>query len=182
MSNGIDNSSFKLGAFGLDINISEVIGESIVKQWMSKLSEEDMKSIFKAIDDEVFNTDTVLSTDAKVKRKFKKTQPQNDWAYGGCSRDADTPIWRMAKEKLMEKLGDDILDRVNKIIDSEAYIKRADQIATEIVDYATEGYKQDLMSRIRERLVDGVLSNEPIYHNISLREIIRDEISNCMGR
>ena len=67
------------------------------------------------------------------------------------------------------------MKKVDEIISSEDYQKKADEIANELVEYATNGYKEDMKRQIRERLVGNVIG-DPFYNGQSLQEIIDERI------
>lgn len=162
-----------LSTLGVDIKISDIIGEKLVNQWIARLSEDDMNVIFKAIDDEVFENQ--LYSD----RLTFKTRVLVDDRWS--TKYEDSPIWKIAKQKITASISEDIAKRVDAIIASEEYQKRASDIANEIVEYATEGYKDDLKKRIYERLVLNTTESMPQYCGQDLRSIIRDEIQNALG-
>ena len=158
----------KLNAFGMDINISDVIGEKIVDQWLARLTPEDINLILNAVEKEVFSHNY---NDEKYFVTYKEIK--NSW---GDRKDEETPIWKSIKEQFAKKFNKIIMEKADEILNSEEFQKRADQIAEELVNYATEGYKNDLKARIKERLVDNTIGAQPIYGGIDLRYIINDEI------
>ena len=164
----------KLNALGMDISISDIIGEKIVDQWLATITEEDMNLILKAIESEVF------SHDYKEEKYFiKETKKTDNYGY---TKTFETPIWKYATEFLTKKLNEKIVEKVEEIINSEEYQNKANEIAQELVDYATEGYKKDLKDRIKNRLVDNTLEKYPTYGGVDLRNIIREEIYNAANR
>lgn len=158
----------KLNAFGMDINISDVIGEKIVDQWLARLTPEDMNLVLNAIEQEVFSHQ---SNDEKYFVTYKYFKDRwND------TKKEETPIWKSIKEQFAEKFNKIIMEKADEILNSEEFQKKADQVAEELVNYATEGYKNDLKERIKERLVDNTIGTQPFYGGIDLRYIIHEEI------
>ena len=164
----------KLNALGMDISISDIIGEKIVDQWLATISEEDMNLILKAIESEVF------SHNYKEEKYFIKETKEID--YYGHTKNIETPIWKYATSLLSKKLNEKIAEKVEEIINSEEYQNKANEIAQELVDYATEGYKKDLKDRIKNRLVNNIVEEYPTYGGVNLRDIIREEIYNAANR
>lgn len=164
----------KLNAFGLDISIADIVGGKIVDKWFSQLTDDDMKLIFKAVEDEIFDH---RYDDEKF---FKKEHQVNSNSVWHSSKYEDTPIWKITKQKFSEKYIDVVLSKVDEILNSEAYQKRATEIAEEIVKYATEGYKKDMMDRVRERLVNNTIDPYPNYCNIDIRSIIHNEMKSML--
>ena len=163
----------KLNAMGMDINIYEVIGSKIVDQWLAAISEDDMALILKAIDEEAFGH---TYDDHKYFVKEKKN------GTGYYAKTEETPIWREIQKRFQEKFCDQIMDKMVEVMDSEEYKKRVDKIAQEIMDYAVEGYANDLKSRVKERLVGNVLDAAPHYGGIGIQDIINEEIRRQLGR
>lgn len=158
----------KLNAFGMDINISDVIGEKIVDQWLARLTPEDINLILNVIEQEAFSHNY---NDEKYFVTHKENK--DSWGYG---KKEETPIWKSIKEQFAEKFNKIIMEKADEILNSEEFQKRADQIAEELVNYATEGYKDDLKVRIKERLVNNTINDQPFYGGIDLRYIINQEI------
>lgn len=158
----------KLNAFGMEISIADIIGEKVVDKWFAQLSEDDMNLIFKAVEDEIFGHDYLDHKFFKTTRKYTSTY--------GSTREEETPIWQTTKQKFAEKYNEVILSKVDEIIASEEYQKRAQEIAGEIVNFATEGYKKALEQRVYERMVGNVVESEPHYNSIPLRDIIKSVV------
>ena len=159
----------KLNAMGMDINISNVIGEKIVDQWMASISEEDIGLILKAIDEEAFSR----SSDDRVYFKQKKKNSE-----GYYDRYEDTPLWKAIQEEFQVKFCDRIMKRMEDILESESYQARVERIAQDILEYAVNGYKEDIIKRIRERLVGNVLTANPYFDGMGIKEIISKTVIN----
>ncbi|HCI73503.1 MAG TPA: hypothetical protein DHV42_03065 [Lachnospiraceae bacterium] len=171
--NDVKMEKGKLNAMGMDINIADVIGSKIVDQWLANVSEEDMALILKAIDEEAFGH---TYDDHKYFVKEKKS------GKGYFDKTEVTPLWREIQKRFQEKFCDQIMDKMVEVMDSEEYKKRVDKIAQEIMDYAVEGYANDLKSRVKERLVGNVLDAAPHYGGICIQDIINEEIRRQLGR
>ena len=63
-----------------------------------------------------------------------------------------------ARKRFNENFKDDIVKRINEIMDTEDYQSRVDKIAHEILDYATEGWKNEAIDRIRCAMIDDKLN------------------------
>lgn len=164
----------KLNAFGMDISISDIIGEKIVDKWFAKLTPEDMALIFKAVDNEIF------SHNYNDEKFFKTTREVKNGGWGRSNYE-DTPLWRTTQQLFAKKYNEEILSKVDEIIASEEYQKKAMQIAEEIVDYATEGYKEDLKKRIYGRLVAGPTDNTYYVNNYDLQSFIHESINQALS-
>lgn len=65
-----------------------------------------------------------------------------------------------------------LTEKVKEIINSTSYKEEINKIAEELVEYAIEGYKENLKTELRTRLVDNVLSPNVSYNRISLYNMI----------
>lgn len=153
---------------GLDIDLSVLVGQKVVDEYIKSLSEEDIKIVYDAIDKDLF---TYTYND---KKEFKKTYEVKGY-YN--SKYEETPLYMEVKKKYQEKFSDLLIDKIDKLLDTDKYKKRIQDVSEEIIEYAIEGYKEDLKKRIRERLVDNVIGDEISYNNQSLRFIINEEIN-----
>lgn len=170
------NENGNVNMFGLDISISDIIGEKIVDKWFSQITPEDMNLIFKAVEDEIFSH-------GYNDEKFFKTTRSVKSSGWGCSSTEETPIWRTTKARFATKYNEIILSKVDEILSSKEYQDRAMQIAKDIVDYATEGYKKDLQQRVYERLVTNTSDTSAYYINgKTLQECIRDTVAEMLPR
>ena len=86
--------------------------------------------------------------------------------YGIGTRTEETPVYARAKATIKDRYTDMIEKAVVKYIESDEYKAKAEQIAKDIVDYATEGYKKDIVDGIRRRLVLPTLNPEQDRINI----------------
>lgn len=80
----------------------------------------------------------------------------------------------------MNALKEKIIAKVEEIIASPEYLKRADKIAEELVDYATNGYKDDMKAKLKARLLEMPLScaaRDDMYTNSPLREMVENIIT-----
>ena len=102
--------------------------------------------------------------------------------HWGDIQEVSTPIYKYAQNLYAQKFNERILAKVDEIIASDKFAERADQIAADIVDYATEGYKQDMITRIRERMINNVITPTVYCDGQSLKEIIHQEIMDVLHR
>ena len=165
----------KLSALGVEVKISDIIGEKLINQWMSQCSPEDMKLIFDAINEEIY--DYSYNKDSK---KFKKLVERKD-GYSWSGRTEESYLWKIMQTHIHDKINELILQKAQEIIDSKEYQDKAESIAQELVDYATEGYKVDLKERIRERLINNTINTMPSYNYLDLKGIIQQEVHNMLG-
>lgn len=179
------DESGNLGLLGMQIKISDIIGDKLVDQFMATITPDQMDAITKVLFDTVFNNvvKEEWSEENNGYRKINsvefKTKTYNK-NYYGYNNEKETPIYERAKATLKSKYSTMVEEKVKEYLESEEYHQKAEAIAKEIVDYAIEGYKEDIIKGIRERLVLPVVN--PVSFGDSMRAIINDELSEAMRR
>lgn len=169
----------KLDVMGINIDISQVLGQKIVDQYIAQLTEEDMQTVLDFISQDffvkkkqsVFNYDT-SQYDTKMVAYVKEREKDH---WGRYNTDQLT-IGEMIKSQFNNRIREELTKKVEEIIATSDYQEKIEQIANELVDYSINGYKEDMKDRIRERLVGNVLDGSPYYGGISLVSLINNEI------
>ena len=167
--------SGKLDVMGINIDISQVLGQKIVDQYVAQLKEEDVEAIMKYISADLFTETSVFNyeTNERVK-KLVITEREKD--YWGNYKGTEIPIGEFIKKKFNERIKEELGKKVEEIIATSDYQKKIDEIANELIDYSINGYKEDMKNRIKERLVGNILNTEPYYGGLSLQYIINEAI------
>lgn len=178
MSEEIKNG--KMEVMGINIDISQVLGEKIVDQYIAQLTEENMKTIMDYISSDLFSEISVYNYDINemVKKLIVKERQKDNW---GGYKTNEIPIGELIKKHFNNRINEELKAKVEEIIATDDYKQKVEDIANELVDYSINGYKKDMKARIRQRLVDNVLNAEPYYYGMSLREIINNEINNRLN-
>lgn len=171
----------KMDVMGINIDISQVLGQKIVDQYIAQLSDEDMQTILSYISSDLFEETSVYNYDTgeKVKKLIIKQREKDKW---GNYKDRETPIGDLIKDQFNSRIKEELTKKVEEIIASSDYQKKIEEIANELIDYSINGYKEDMKSRIRERLVGNVLNESVNYCGISLISIINQEIDKRLYR
>ncbi len=170
----------KMDVMGINIDISQVLGQKIVDQYIAQLTEEDMNTIMDYISQDffvkknqsVFNYDT-NKYDYKMVACVKERE-KNQW--GGYNTNEMT-IGELIKKQFNNRISEELTKKVEEIIATDDYKEKIEQIANELVDYSVNGYKEDMKNRIRERLVGNVMDAAPYYDGVNLRYLIQEEIN-----
>ena len=166
----------KLDVMGINIDISQVLGEKIIDQYIANLDEEQMAEIMKYISSDLFAEKSIFNDkENKWETKFVIKQPVKD-RWGNYSSTKDVPIGEIIKNKFNERIKEELVKKIDEIITTTEYQEKIDSIANDLIDYAIDGYKEDLKKEIRERLVNNVFSANPAYAGVSLCGIINDII------
>lgn len=173
----------KMEVMGINIDISQVLGQKIVDQYIAQLTEEDMTTVMDFIsqdffvkkEQQVFNYDT-KQYDTKMIAYVKEREKDN-W---GSYKNNQLTIGELIKKQFNDRIKEELTKKVEEIIATSDYQEKIEEIANELVDYSVNGYKEDMKNRIRERLVGNVLDEQPYYGGISLHAIINQVIDHRM--
>lgn len=170
----------KIDVMGINIDISQVLGQKIVDQYIAQLTEEDMQTVLDFISQDffvkkkhdVFNYDT-NQYDTKMVA-YVKEREKDQW---GRYKSNDLTIGELIKNQFNNRIKEELTKKVEEIIATSDYQEKIEKIANELVDYSVNGYKEDMKNRIRERLVGNVMDTTPYYGGIDLIYIINEEIN-----
>ena len=181
----VDNQG-NLNMLGMQLKISDIIGDKIVDQFMATISPEQMESITRVLFNEVFRKYDKNEYDAdsqeykKIECTEFKSKTEQPKSWGSGYETVESPIYSRAKSTLMTKYSDMISEKVVEYLDSDEYKNKASEIAKDIVNYAIEGYKEDIIKGVRERLVLPVIYPNYDKNNIdtTIQEAVYKEISN----
>ena len=170
----------KMDVIGINIDISQVLCQKIIDQYMAQLSEDNMRELMNYISSDLFTTTSFYDWDKneQVTKMVVKQRIKDQW---GNYKDKDIPIGELIKRQFNERIKEELNKKVEEIVASTDYQKKIDDIANELVDYSVNGYKEDMKNRIRERLVGNVMDCQPYYGGVSLQCIINQEIDRRMN-
>lgn len=175
----------KMDVMGINIDISQVLGQKIVDQYMAQLTEEDMNTIMDFISKDffvkksqsVFNYDT-SQYDTKMVA-YVKEREKNQW---GSYKTNEMTIGELIKKQFNDRIREELTKKIEEIIATSDYQEKIEQIANELVEYSVNGYKEDMKNRIRERLVGNVMDAAPYYDGVNLRYLIQEEVNRMLHR
>ncbi|MBR6289210.1 MAG: hypothetical protein IKR19_07745 [Acholeplasmatales bacterium] len=183
--NDIDVNNGNLNMLGMQIKISDIIGEKIVDQFMASITPEQMDAITKVLFDEIFENITKSEYDHEsqqyknhISTVFKTTTYRKN--YYGRTEEEETTLYKAARDTLISKYSKVISQKIEEYINSNEYKAKAESIAKDIMDYATEGYKKDIIEGIRKRLVLPVVY--PQYDQFSTENIVQAAIHEVTNR
>lgn len=175
-SDGEFNKTGKINLEGLNIDLSVILGEQLASEYFKHISDEQLQVLFDYMTSEIWKKERDWSKE-EMSEKYVLNYQKRDSYYN--SKSEAPAIAQYARKQLEEKLKEDIAKKIEEIVETDEYKKRAEEIAQEIVEYATEGYKKDMMARIKARLVEDPLSSD-FFGGINIRSIIREEIYNAV--
>lgn len=177
MSDKIENG--KVEVMGINIDISQVLGQKLVDQYLAQLKEEDVNKILSYISNDLFCETSVYNYDTGERTKELTVRERKKDQWGRCV-DGEIPIGELIKKHFNERIKEELKKKVEEIIASSDYQNKIDEIANELVEYSINGYKEDMKDRIRERLIGNVMDGSVYYDGISLFDIINREIDRRM--
>lgn len=173
----------KMDVMGINIDISQVLGQKIVDQYMAQLTEEDMNTIMDFISKDffvkksqsVFNYDT-SQYDIKMVA-YVKEREKNQW---GSYKTNEMTIGELIKKQFNDRIREELTKKIEEIVATSDYQEKIEQIANELVDYSISGYREDMKNRIRERLIGNVMDAAPYYDGVNLRYLIQEEVNRML--
>lgn len=173
MSDKIENG--KVEVMGINIDISQVLGQKLVDQYIAQLGDEDVQKILSYISGDLFSETSVFNyeTGKYIKTLVVKEREKDNW---GNYKSREIPIGELIKNHFNDRIKEELKKKVEEIIASADYQNKIDEIANELVDYSINGYKEDMKDRIRERLIGNVMNESVSYCGIPLQVIINQEI------
>lgn len=161
---------------GMQIKISDIIGDKLVDQFIASISPEQMEEVTHAFFKEVFEEVTRNEFDTSSNKYktiksygFKKKSKSGRWGH-----ESDTPVYERAKATIRGTYTEMIEQKIMDYMQSQEFKDKAEVIAKEISDYALEGYKKDVIDGVRSRMVEPVLY--PYTPDINIRNIIQEEL------
>lgn len=173
----------KMNVMGVNIDISQVLGEKIIDQYMVQLTEDEMKVVLDYISKDFLIKKTVHDYDYETQKYTDRIVPvvkereKNSWgSFAG-----DKTIGEQIKERFNARIKEELMNKVEEIIKSSDYQEKIEEIANELIDYSVNGYKEDMKTRLKERLVGNVFNAEPMYCGVGLRDIVNGIINERMG-
>ena len=156
--------------FGVNLDISTVLSGEIVKRFMAQITPEQMQNILDDISKDAFNKKYDGSLEIKMKEE----------RYG-FHRDT---LGSIVKEKFDEQVKEDLMKECLKIVETKEYKDKIHAWAEEMVDYCTEGYKEDLKRGLYNKLVGSVVDPSNLsmqcFNSSDLRSIIQEEIRDVL--
>ena len=173
MAEGLENGKTKV--MGIDVDISSILGEKIVDQYLAQLKPEDMETILKYIESDLFilAPHAYLGDGTYGPKLLVKQREKDHW---GNYRDKEIPIGELIKNHFNERIKEELKNKVEEIIASIDYQKKIEELANELVDFSINGYKEAMKNRIVERMVGNVMDAQPYFSGQSLIQIINQVI------
>lgn len=128
----------KLEVMGVNIDIAYILGDKILDQYLAGLSEDDMKKIMQFVDKSLFN----------VNYNNEHTSVKTNNGGWGSKELLD-----YVKEDFNTKYKEELLKRLNEKLQTDEYQEKIANAITEVIDYAIDGWKADLITCIKKQMI-----------------------------
>jgi len=129
---------------GIKVNLTESLANMVVERFIGTLDDSVLENTFKEMTNDYI--DKFSPDGIQIKRKEKAIA-----TYG--SRTEETYLGRMIRETLAEKYTDLVIEEANKYMETKEFKEALSQMVADVIAYAVEGYKKDMIDRLKERLV-----------------------------
>lgn len=160
---------------GVDVNIADILGDKLVNQYIAQMTPEQTEALFEYVSQDLFTVRKQIKDNGDWVDKVEvRTKTKDRWGHETTDSQA---IGVYIKNRFNARIKEELVEAVNEIIDSGSYQETVEELASELVQYATEGYKEDLKARIKERLVNNVVDPTVYVNGVSIRNIVREELS-----
>ena len=180
--NKVEHSGYDSAkVLGIDVQFSKMLGSAIVENFMKSLTKDDMKKINDYIQQDLFEEyKDYLNSNSEKPILLKRVKESWEEPVGRSTWEKRTvkSIGDVIKEQFNARVKEDLKSKIEEIVKTTDYKEKIDRIANEVVEYATEGYKEDLKANIRRKLINGAMDERIVYDGADLRTIINMEINN----
>jgi hypothetical protein len=174
-----ENPDKTINMMGMQVDLSSKLGEELSKILSCQFTEEEMEALLTYIKSDMFTTSKSFNENEKdkvlVKQILKKSY------YSDDKYEPASPIVTYVAQEFHRRYKDMIVAEVDKILASEEYVQRIEKIAQDLVDYVSEGYKEDLMNSVRARmctLADPGMNN---FAAANLKQTVQSEINDMLN-
>lgn len=159
--------------FGVNLDISTVLSGEIVKRFMAQITPEQMQNILDDISKDAFKK----KYDGTLEIRMKDSR--NNYGYSNTKT-----LGEIVKDSFDRKLKEELMEECLKIIDTKEYKDKIHAWAEEMVDYCTEGYKNDIKEGLYYKLVGSVVDSSNLamqhFNAADLKSIIQKEIRSVL--
>ena len=175
----IDTDIDKCNVLGIEFSINDILSKTIIDKYLSTLTQEDLDILYKGLNSALFDYKSIYDDEQghMVSKKTLKTKVTIKDQYG-YSKEEMTPLYKYLSSKVQEELCKDVTEKVTAITQTDEYKNKVDQMANEIIEYATEGWKNEVKESIRARFIGDVLNPQVFsYQSIGLNDVINGIMS-----
>jgi hypothetical protein len=149
---------------GVQVSLTESLANIVTERFIGTLDDSILENTFKEMNHEYI--DDFNARNVKIKRKNGNSYGLNNETYLG----------QAIRQTLADKYTDLIIEEANKYMETEEFKNSLAQMVADVIAYAVEGYKKDMIIRLKERLVGNAFSFGIEENGISIDAKIRDAI------
>lgn len=160
--------------FGVNLDISTVLSGEIVKRFMAQITPEQMQNILDDISKDAFTK----KYDGTLEIKMKDSN-RNNYGYYNTKT-----LGEIVKDAFDRKVKEELMEECLKVIETKEYKDKIHAWAEEMVDYCTEGYKNDIKQGLYNKLVGSIIDPSSLtmqhFNSSNLKSIIQEEINDVL--
>lgn len=142
----------KLEVMGVNIDITSILGNKIIDQYLAQLSEDDMNTIIKFMDEDIFKTN-------HNGERCVKSKGDSSWGK--------TEVMDFVKCEFNKKYKEILLEELLKKLQTDEYKEKIAKVIDEIIEYSIEGYKQDLIACIKQKMINNFFTTSAGVEDIN---------------
>lgn len=158
---------------GIELNFTQTLADSIVSQYMTTIGEDVLKNTFEAMNRKYLDTKYDYSKSEDI--QTLKLDEKDRWGNY-----PDNSITRQIDKLIAKEYGDAILENVREYMKTDEFKVRLKNMTDEVVNYALEGYKEDMITRLRERLVGNAYASVIYENGAAIDQKITDAVQETM--
>lgn len=153
---------------GIKVNLTESLANMVVERFIGTLDDSILENTFEEMRNDYINN---FDPDRiKIRTKERKS------SYGSW-KDEETYLGRMIRETLGARYTALVIEEANKYMETPEFKAALSQMVADVIAYALEGYKKDMIDRLKERLVGNAYTTFLAEDGVNIDDKIRDAIN-----
>ena len=157
---------------GIELNFTQALADTIVSQYMTSIGEDVLKNTFDLMNEKYLQDKLADPKNFKFKLK--------EYTGGWNSKYEDTKLGSVIDHIIADKYGNTITEYIDEYMKTDEFKEKLKKMADEVIDYALNGYKEDMIKRLRERLVGNAYSTSIWEDGQSIDDKVHGTIRDVM--
>ena len=172
MSSEVTPESIIKEKTGIELNFTQALADTIVSQYMTSIGEDVLKNTFDIMNEKYLQD----KFDDPKNFKFKLKEYSGGWN----NKYEDTKLGSAVDRIIADKYGNTIIEYIDEYMKTDEFKEKLKKMADEVIDYALNGYKEDMIKRLRERLVGNAFSTYIYEDDRAIDQKIHDTTMDVM--